>query len=456
MIGREKTLAILDRALAELTKAGAKSAYVRFSAGTSELTRFANNYIHQNVGEDDAAVTLAAIIGKKVGGASTNILDRAGIAQAARQAVEIAKQAADDPECPGLPGKALAPEVPEIPGSYDQRTATLLPSARARLVARATKYAKKKGVVASGKVASGSYELALANTNEVRQYTTGSSFSAACTAMVDGAAGSEDWAAGAMGTLEAQLAGFGKEAVDTALAARKPEKVEPGEWTVILAPRAVATIVDFLVYLGFDPQAHQEGRSCLAGKMGTKVVGDKVTIRDDGLDPAAMPMAFDFDGLPRKRLALIENGVARELPYDLRSAKKAGAAPTGHSFGPLSSHGALPMHIVMSPGESTLADMVASTQKGLLVSRFWYTNVAEPTRAVITGMTRDGVFLIENGKIVRPVCNMRYTESAIDALSRVELASSELQGVGGEWDGGMTRVPALKLSSFRFTGVTGF
>jgi predicted Zn-dependent protease len=215
--------------------------------------------------------------------------------------------------------------------------------------------------------------------------------------------------------------------------------------------------VDFLTYLGFDSMAHQEGRSCLSGKLGTKVASELITLRDDGLDPAAMPLPFDYEGVPRKRLVLIEKGVARELGHNSRTAKKAGTAPTGHSIvGPLSSHGGMPAHVILEPGDATLQQMIAGTQKGLFVNRFWYTNVAEPSKAVITGMTRDGLFLIENGRVAGPVCNMRFTESILEALSRVEAVGAELQGVGGEWDDGLTRVPALKISAFRFTGATEF
>jgi PmbA protein len=457
MIGRDRCFATLERALGELEKAGAKAGHARLWGRSNELTRFANNYIHQNVADEGAAVSLGAVIGKRLGSAGTNRLDRAGISQAARQAVAIASQAADDKEFPGLVSPAAAPTAPEIPGAYDQKTATLSPASRARLVARAAAYAKQKGVAAFGKVASGGFELAIATSTGVRQYATGSSFGAACTAMVDGAAGSEDWSGGSVDALEARLAIFGKDAVDTALAARNPRKVDPGDWPVIFAPRAVSTLVDFLTYLGFDSMAHQEGRSCLAGKMGTKVVSDLVTLRDDGLDPAAMPLPFDYEGVPRKRLVLIEKGVAKELAHNSRTARKAGTVSTGHSVvGPLSSHGGMPGHVILEPGDATLQQMIAGTQKGLFVSRFWYTNVAEPSKAVITGMTRDGLFLIENGRVAGPVCNMRFTESILDALSRVEQVGSEVLGVGGEWEDGLTRVPALKLGAFRFTGATEF
>jgi len=455
MIGRKKAFGLLERALAELKKAGAESAHARLHAVRSELTRFANNYIHQNVAEADVRIFLTAVMGKRLGAAGTNRMDRTGIALAAAQAAAIARRAAEDPEFPGLADGAAGPAAPEVPGANDRRTGSFSPLARARLVARATGYAAAKQAVVSGKVASGVSELAVANSLGVRQYAAISTFAAACTAMIEGAAGSEDWSAGSVAQLEQRLAGFGCEAVDTALAGRNPRKAEPGEWTVILAPRAGATLIDFLVYLGFDSLAHKENRSFLADRMGTQVVSAKITLIDDGLSPEGLPLPFDFDGVARRRLTLIEAGVARELPHSLRTAKQAGAKSTGHSFGPQVS-GVIPMHVVMQPGDATLAQMVTSTQKGLLVNRFWYSNVAEPSRAVITGMTRDGLFLVENGRLAGPVCNMRFTESIPAALARVEMVGAELLGVGAEWESGITRVPALKLSSFRFTGATEF
>jgi len=452
MIGREKVLRVLEQALAALERAGAETGHVRFQGGSSSLTRFANNYIHQNVAENDTGLLLTAVIGRRLGAASTNRVDRAGMGRAAEQAAAIAGRAVEDPEFPGLAEPGEAPAVAEIPGACDRETAALSPTARADLVAIATRYAASRDAVASGKIASGALELAVANSLGVRQYASASIFSAACTAMIEGAAGSEEWSAG---RIEARLGEFGHEAVDTALDARKPRKEESGEWTVILAPRAVSTLIGYLAYLGFDSLAHLENRSFLAGRMGTKVASEEVTIVDDGLSPEAIPLPFDFDGVPRRRLILIESGVARELPHSLRTAKKADAKPTGHSFGPQAA-GVIPLHVVMQPGEATLSQMVASTERGLLVNRFWYSNVADPARAVITGMTRDGLFLVEKGAVVGPVRNMRFTESIMNAFSSVEMIGSELQSVGNEWSLGLTRVPAMKISSFRFTGVTEF
>jgi len=455
MMGREKVFSILRRALRALEKAGAEAGHVRFYGLSGNLTRFADNHIHQNVAEKDARLLLTAIKGYRLGAAGTNRLDRDGVGQAAEKAAAITGMAAEDPEFPGLADPAEAQSAAEVPGACDPRTAALSPGARAKLVASATRYAAERHAIASGKVASGAVETGVANSLGVLQYASASTFSAACTAMIQGAAGSEEWSAGLVARLDASLAAFGKEAVDTALAGCRPRREEPGEWTVILAPRAVSTLIGFLVYLGFDSTAHLENRSFLAGRMGTKVASEKVTIVDDGLSSDASPLPFDLDGVPRRPLTLIERGVAKELPHSLRTAKKAGAKSTGHSFGPQAG-GVIPMHVLMAPGDATLEEMVASTKRGLLVNRFWYTNVAEPSRAVITGMTRDGLFLVEKGRLKGPVCNMRFTESITDALSKVEMVGSELKRLGDDWSTGAIRVPALKLSSFRFTGVTEF
>jgi len=453
MIGRDRAEKILDTALSALERAGADEAQVTLSVNDSGLTRFANNYIHQNVHETDSSISLFAALGSRLATSSTNQLDRAGIIAAAKQVVAIAGESAEDPEYPGL---VSSPPAQDTSNGFDAKTSRMTPGGRARIVARATKRSIRKGTSASGKVNSGGSEIAIANSAGTVQYCMRSGFGASCTAMIDGAAGSEDWSGTAVGTFKSQLGKFGAQAVRTALKARKPKSVAPGEWTVILSPRAVADMLRFLAHLGFNAQAHIEGRSCLAGRLGTRVVGENITLRDDGLAPEGLPLPFDFEGVARRPLTLIDKGVARELPHSTRTAKKMNAESTGHSFGPASPTGGMPMHLVLEPGEQKLEDMIASVDRGLYVSRFWYTNVAEPTAAVITGMTRDGLFLITRGKLRRAACNMRFTQSVLEALNNVEAVGSELVGVGGDWGAGQTRCPALRIASFRFTGSTGF
>jgi predicted Zn-dependent protease len=179
-----------------------------------------------------------------------------------------------------------------------------------------------------------------------------------------------------------------------------------------------------------------------------------ITVVDDGLSPETIGAPFDFEGVPKRRVALIDRGVAANLLYDWRSAVKHGTEPTGHGLPAPSSLGAYPLHLAMLPGEASLADLLAGTERGLLVTRFHYTNVVNPMETVITGMTRDGTFLIEDGKVVGAVKNLRYTQSILGALSAVRGVSAETE-LGGE-DFGVIRAPALALERFNFSSATTF
>lgn len=190
----------------------------------------------------------------------------------------------------------------------------------------------------------------------------------------------------------------------------------------------------------------------MSGKLGEKVTGDNITIWDDGLDPSGCPMPFDFEGIPKKKVMLIENGVARGVVYDSLTAAKEGTEPTGHSLGEMAFIPSLPINLFMAGGNVSVEDMIASTKKGILVTRFHYVNVVHPVKSLITGMTRDGTFLIEDGKIVRGVKNLRFTESVLGAFSRVDALSSQKVMTGL-----LTVVcPAIRVRGFTFTGATEF
>ncbi|HOX39469.1 MAG TPA: TldD/PmbA family protein [Candidatus Brocadiia bacterium] len=453
MIGRNEIGRMLAAALDALRKAGADQGHAECVCGAIALTRFADNRIHQNVAEEGARVSMIAAAGRKLGGAATNRTDAKGFADAAERAVTIAKRQADDPDFPGF---KEWPEASELPEAFDAETAGMSADSRARIAQRAAEYAKARDVAAYGAVKTGGGELAVANTSGTFQYFAGSSIGASCTGMIAGAAGSEGHGARAISIIGDSVAKFGMLAVDTALKAREPKECGDGEWPVVLSPRAVGELLRFLSWLGFNARSHQEGRSCLCGKLGQKIMSDLVTVIDDGLSLDGQPLPFDSEGAPRRRLTLIEKGVPRELAHDSRTAEKAGIASTGHSYGPMSYGGASPQHLFMLPGNATVDEMIASTERGLYVSRFWYTNVAEPAKGVLTGMTRDGLFLIEKGEVRHPVRNMRFTESVVEALNRVEMVGSVLANAGDEWGSGVTRCPALKMSAFRFSGATKF
>ena len=195
----------------------------------------------------------------------------------------------------------------------------------------------------------------------------------------------------------------------------------------------------------------------MVGKIGQQIVDPRISIWDDGLDPAGIPLPFDFEGVPKQRVDLIEEGVARGVVYDsYRAGKEEGKASTGHALPAPNTMGPFPLNTFFGPGDATLEEMIASTERGIYVTRFHYTRPVEPTKVVITGMTRDGTFLIENGEIAYPVKNLRFTQSYLEALNHVEMIGREPRLLLGLGDIARDSVPALKLGKFTFTGATEF
>jgi len=219
----------------------------------------------------------------------------------------------------------------------------------------------------------------------------------------------------------------------------------------VLEPAAVSTLVGFLAYMGFGGRALLEGRSCLSGKEGQTVSAPSISIWDDALSPLTLGIPFDFEGTPRKRVDLIKDGVFIDGVYDLRSAKQAGKRTTGHALPPPNPEGPFPLNLFMAPGDSTIEDMIAATRRGLLVTRFHYSNIVHTVESTITGMTRDGTFLIEDGQVKHPVKNFRFTQSILEALSSVSMIGRETE-LASEFFFSASRVPALKIDAFQFTG----
>jgi predicted Zn-dependent protease len=249
----------------------------------------------------------------------------------------------------------------------------------------------------------------------------------------------------------------GREAVDKALRSRNPTAIEPGAYTVILEAEAVADMLTTLGFLGLGALAVQEGHSFMNGRFGDRIAGENITIWDDGHDWRGVPMPFDCEGVPKQRVMLIENGVARGVVYDSFTAgREPGKTSTGHSLPAPNTSGPLPLNLFMAPGGATVEQMLASTQRGIWVTRFHYTNTVHPVQTVLTGMTRDGTFLIENGQLARPLKNLRFTQSILEAFGRAEMLGSELKLIVDDWDGFGVCVPAAKIRDFRFTGTTEF
>jgi PmbA protein len=243
---------------------------------------------------------------------------------------------------------------------------------------------------------------------------------------------------------------IGREAAERARASVKPVDIEPGEYPVVLHHYAVVDLVDMLGYLGFSALAVQEDRSFW--EAGRRVASPLVSIADDGRDAAGLPASFDAEGVPKQRLSLLDAGVCRDLAFDAQTAAKAGRASTGHGLPAPNTFGPFPTNMVMAAGDASFEDLVAGMERGLLVTRFHYTNPVHSKKVIITGMTRDGTFLVERGEVVRPVRNLRFTMSYLDALANVEAVTADRRCIRGFL--GASVVPAVRVSGFSFTGAT--
>ncbi len=417
--------------------------------GDSALTRFADNVIHQNVANRDVRLTVRVALGKKIGVAGTNRIDRDGISEVVGRAMEIAKVVEETVGFPGLPEGG---EVKEA-GCFDEAVARCSAEERARMVARAVKAAKASGASAAGALSTTVSGMAVANSRGVRAFHRGTEAALNLTMTVgktEDQAGSSARATRLSWKLsEIDVDEAADKVAKRALAGLEPVEVEPGEYTVVLEPAATATLVEFLSYLGFGSKAYQEKRSYMAGKMGMKITGENITIVDDGQDEAGMPFPMDFEGTPKQRVALIEKGVAKGVVYDSQTAAVEGKQSTGHALpAKYASHGPHAWNLLMEGGDSSVEAMIAGTKKGLLVSDFHYVNVAEPMKTVLTGMTRWGTFLIEDGKVTKAIKNLRFTQGVLEAFERVEGISKTRERFDG------VVVPAVKIGGFRFTGKT--
>ena len=226
---------------------------------------------------------------------------------------------------------------------------------------------------------------------------------------------------------------------------------------MILEEDAVASMLSTLGRLGCGALAIQEKRSFMNGRLGTQITGDNITIWDDGHDPRGLVLPFDFEGVPKQRVTLIEEGVAKGVVYDSFTAGREEKKPsTGHSLPAPNTVGPMPINMFMAPGQATKEEMVASTERGVWVTRFHYTNPVHPVKTVLTGMTRDGTFLIENGQITRPLKNLRFTQSILEAFAQAEMLGAELEAIAAGWGGVVTCAPAAKIRGFNFTGTTEF
>jgi PmbA protein len=430
--------------LAEAAGAGEAEALVVSSE--SALTRFANSEIHQNVASAEVVVNLRFVRGRRVGVASTGRTDREGLRALAARAAGITAHVEERDDWAGLPD---VPAPLPLPAAWSDETAHASPELRAEGARAVIAAADAAGLTAYGSFSTDSEATAVASTRGIRaaERRTSSQLLTVTMGPDNGTGYAEQCAVDATAI---DAAAIGREAADLARASANPVDIEPGDYPVVLHHYAMVDLLDMAGYLGFSALAVQEERSFW--EAGRRVGSTLVTIHDDGRDPAGLPAGFDAEGVPKQRLALLDAGVCRDLVFDAETAARAGRTSTGHGLPAPNAWGPFPTNMVMAPGDASWEELIGGLDRGLLVTRFHYTNPVHSKRLIVTGMTRDGTFLVEGGRVVGPVRNLRFTMSYLDAFANIEAVSRERRCLRGML-GGMV-VPSARLSSFTFTGAT--
>jgi predicted Zn-dependent protease len=449
MLERETCLRLLKR-LVQSSPADQTEAILMTE--DSSLTRFAGSTIHQHVAENNQTLILRVVLGKKIAVVTTNLLQTSSLKKALQKAIGLAKIQQPNEEFISLPEPKPIVEM----DTFSEGIAHLTPDKKVKMIKSLLTLMKRTGVRASGALSNGQVEVAIVNSLGIEAYQKYSDLFFHLIAEDGKSSGYTGFVTRDPDRFDPAV--LAREAL-AKVSKKESIQIEPGEYEVILEPYAVSELLSFLGYLGFHALAVQEGRSFFCNQFGKKVVDPKITIYDDGLDPEGLQIPFDFEGLPKKKVVFLEEGVAKEVTYDSLTAGREGKGSTGHGLLPPNTEGPIPVNLFMRGGESSLEEMIRSVRKGIYVTRFHYTNVVEPMKAVITGMTRDGTFLIEEGEIKSPIKNLRFTESILRALSRASAISRERRvcSEGTVYSRRFvtgTVTPAIKVDGFNFSGVS--
>jgi len=449
MIGKDNILNLLNSVLKKSKADQTDAVYI---GGESGLTRFANSAIHQNVSERNSRIYFRAVLGKKIGVASTNSFIGEDLEKALSNATEIARNQKENPDFPGLPTKQEFTKL----NTYFENTAQFSPTQRAEAVKKIFDKAKALNLTAAGSFSTGDSEIAVVNTRGVACYQPLSSAYLNLIVMGENSSGYADQLSRDVDLIDVD--NLAEVAIKKCVKSKNPKGLDPGEYQVILEPSAVAALVEWMNYIGFGSKSFQEGTSFLSNRIGQKIMGQNVTMYDDGTDESAIAFPFDFEGVPKQKVMLIEKGVARGVVYDSLSAHKEGKRSTGHALTPDNSEGTFALNLFIEGGDSSLDKMLKSVKRGILITRFHYINgLLDTTNAVLTGMTRDGTFWVEDGKIKHGIKNLRFTDSMLKAFSNVSQISQERKIVNSWWeDVGCIVAPAMLMDNLKFTGKTEF
>lgn len=425
----------------------------------SSLTRYANSQIHQNVASKRGGVAIKVVVGKRIATLSVNSLERKQVEDAVERAVKLAKVMP-----PNKDFKSLPKPIKWIPikGTYDKKTAECTPDFRAEKVKEAIETAHSKSRLVNavaGSFFTGSFAFAITNSLGISAWAKISSTSLQTT-VISKSKGSQGFGSKEQHSRrikEIDPVKVGGKAAEKSVNSLNPKKIPIGEYEVVLSPRAIAELLTYLGYIGFSSTTYQDGQSFVKYNLDKQVFDKKLNVVDDPRDPNSLySFPIDGEGVPKKKMQLIEEGKVstKSICYNSFAAgKEKGKKSTGHALPPIFrffTGRPMPFNIVVASGDSSIEEMIQETKRGIFVTRFHYTNPIEPTKAILTGLTRDGTFLIEKGEITKPVMNLRYTDSMLSALKEIPINGKEREIMEE------VTTPAMKLKKLRFTGITKY
>ena len=424
-----ETRALMERAL---THAAAEHVTVSVNESEELATRIANNTITQNVERRDRSITVSAAFGNKVGHASDNDLSDEGVRAVVHRAEEVARSVSPDPEY--VPPPEPAGSYPQVDGCAGD-TRAFTPDEAASAIGDAVGAARKARVTLAGRYRTSWSSEAIVNSRGLYHAEESTWAQYTNTAMTDDSSG---WATSAARSVsDVDVGATVDSAIQKAKTGEAPRDVEPGAYTVILEPNATYDLIS--TFFGvLDAKAAHEGRSCLSGKEGETVAGENITIASVPTHPDVGLSATIEAGLPAPEVKWIDRGKLANLRYSRYWASEKDHAVTQ------------PVNFVMDGGKGSVDDLIASTERGILVTRFWYIRFVDPMTFLLTGMTRDGLFWVEDGEVRHGITNLRFNESPLSVLANVEAMSAPARV------GSPAMVPALKVGNFRFTSGTSF
>jgi PmbA protein len=467
MLTRDQAADIFDRVK---RFSSADEVEVLFSGGRFALTRFANNTIHQNVEDENHIVSVRTAFGGRTARASTNKFDDESLRRVVESSEALAKVQHPDPDLLPMPDLREAAgnagetaRTAQLPSRHFEQTAAINPQLRADGVKMIVEVAQKHKLTTAGIFSSSESGEGIFNSRGLSHWHTQTLAEVSITML---SADSSGWQkANSPDVTRLDPLRMAEIAAQKAIDSAHPTEIPAGKCTVILEPSAVLDIVGFMLW-DYSGMAILDQRSFLSGRIGSQLFGENITFWDDVTHPLQTGSPFDGEGMRRQRVPLVENGVVRRVVYARGTAArmknseykdKVGLVePTGHGFALPNEMGEMPLNIVFAAPQNpqTLDQMIASTERGVLVTRLWYIREVEPYEKMVTGMTRDGTFLVENGRVRQGVRNFRFNESLIHMLSNVEGMSVPVRSSGEEsFD---MVVPAMKVRDFNFTEVTKF